>query len=84
MPATRCVRRAMTDPRKGGVWGEHENAGKPWTMEEDIRLIRWGGAVDYDFVAGHDFGREPCEGSERIAWLRKHMPALVACHEAED
>ncbi len=73
----------MSDPRKGGVWGDHTRAGHPWTDEEDDQLMRWGAAVGYDFMAGHDFGREPSEGAERMAWLRDHKPALVK-HVADE
>lgn len=72
------------DPRKGGVWGDHTRAGQPWTDEEDAQLIGWGMAVGYDFVAGHDFGREPKEGTERIEWLRVNDPAFVAYIETEN
>lgn len=67
----------VSDERKGGVWGDHTRAGQPWTDGEDNSLMRWGLAAGYDFVAGHDLGREPREGSERMAWLRQHKPALV-------
>lgn len=75
--------KAMTDARKGGVWGDHTRAGQPWTDQEDEQLIAWGLAVGHDFVAGHDFGREPREGTERIAWLREHRASLVKHVEAE-
>lgn len=67
----------MSDPRKGGVWGDHTRAGQPWTDDEDDQLMRWGMAAGYDFVAGHDLGREPREGSERIEWLRENKAAVV-------
>ncbi|MGI4942065.1 MAG: hypothetical protein ACRYHQ_16140 [Janthinobacterium lividum] len=74
---------AGTDPRKGGVWGDHSRAGEPWTDEEDVRLIAWGMAVGHDFVAGHDFNRVPAEGDARMAWLRLHRPLVVRRIEQE-
>ena len=73
----------MSDERKGGVWGDRTRANLPWTDQEDAQLIAWGLAVGHDFVAGHDLGREPREGSERIAYLRKNKPALVKTIESE-
>ena len=72
-----------SDERKGGGWGDHTRAGQPWDDDEDNKLIVWGRAIGYDFVAGHDFGREPREGTERIEWLRANKPKMVAHIEAE-
>lgn len=74
----------MTDTRKSGVWGDHTRAGQPWTDDEDHKLIVWGRAVGYDFVAGHDFGREPREGTARMEWLRANKPSLIAGIETEE
>lgn len=64
------------------TWGDQARAGQPWTDDEDVRLISWGLAVGHYYVAAHDFGRRPSEGTERYAWLREHKPDLVRETEA--
>lgn len=56
---------------------------RPWSAEDDERLVAWGCAVGYGYVAEHDLGRTWEEGVERIAYLREHWPAIVKRIERE-
>ena len=73
----------MSDVRKGGPWGTGARAGAEWSPDEDAKLIAWGFACGYEFVADHDLDRDASEGAERIAWLRANKPRMIARIEDE-
>lgn len=55
----------------------NDSTTRPWTDDEDYKLVAWGCAVGYGHVAQHDLGRTEAEGKNRIAWLREHRLEFV-------